>query len=152
MTSNAGASRIVEPKKLGFGAVSTEKEDYEYMKNGVMEEVRRIFKPEFLNRIDETIVFHALTKEDIGRIVDIMMKNLGKRTKEQMDITLAMDDAAKAQIIEKGYDQKYGARPLRRTIQTEVEDKLAEEILNGSVKKGDTVAISAQDDKLVFSV
>lgn len=152
MTSNAGASRIVEPKKLGFGAVSTEKEDYEYMKNGVMEEVRRIFKPEFLNRIDETIVFHALTKEDIGRIVDIMMKNLGKRTKEQMDITLAMDDAAKAQIIEKGYDQKYGARPLRRTIQNEVEDKLAEEILNGSVKKGDTVAISAQDDKLVFSV
>ncbi|MCD2491809.1 ATP-dependent Clp protease ATP-binding subunit [Lacrimispora sp. NSJ-141] len=152
MTSNAGAARIIEPKKLGFGAVSTEKEDYEYMKSGVMEEVRRIFKPEFLNRIDETIVFHALTKEDMGQIVDIMMKGLCSRTKEQMDIILVMDDAAKAWIIDKGYDQKYGARPLRRTIQSEIEDKLAEEILDGAVKKGDTVSVTAEDGKLKFSV
>lgn len=152
MTSNAGATRIIEPKKLGFGAVSTEEEDYEYMKNGVMDEVRRIFKPEFLNRIDETIVFHALTKEHMGQIVDIMMKGLCDRTKAQMDITLVMDDAAKAFIIEKGYDQKYGARPLRRTIQSEVEDKLAEEILDGTVKKGDTVSVTAEEGKLKFSV
>ncbi len=152
MTSNAGAARIIEPKKLGFGAASTDKEDYEFMKSGVMEEVRRIFKPEFLNRIDETIVFHALTKEDMGQIVDIMMKGLCGRTKEQMDITLVMDDAAKAWIIDKGYDQKYGARPLRRTIQSEIEDKLAEEILDGAVKKGDTVSVTAEDGKLKFSV
>ncbi|QNM05078.1 ATP-dependent Clp protease ATP-binding subunit [Qiania dongpingensis] len=152
MTSNAGAARIIEPKKLGFGAASTDKEDYEFMKSGVMEEVRRIFKPEFLNRIDETIVFHALTKEDMGQIVDIMMKGLCSRTKEQMDITLVMDDTAKAWIIDKGYDQKYGARPLRRTIQSEIEDKLAEEILDGAVKKGDTVSVTVEDGKLKFSV
>ena len=151
MTSNAGASRIVEPKRLGFGTVGSETEDYEYMKNGVMEEVRRIFKPEFLNRIDETIVFHALNKEHMGEIVNIMMESLAKRTKAQMGITLLLDETAKAFIIDKGYDQKYGARPLRRTIQSEVEDKLAEEILDGTVKKGDTVTISAADGKLLFA-
>ena len=152
MTSNAGAARIIEPKRLGFGAVSSEAEDYEYMKNGVMEEVRRIFKPEFLNRIDETIVFHALNKSHMGEIVDIMMRSLCARTMSQMNITLLLDETAKAFIIEKGYDQKYGARPLRRTIQSEVEDRLAEEILDGSVKAGDTVTVKAEDGKLKFYV
>ena len=150
MTSNAGASRIIEPKKLGFGSVSTEEQDYQYMKDGVMEEVRRIFKPEFLNRIDETIVFHALTKDDMGAIVDIMMKSLGERTKFQMGISLVLEESGKSFLIDKGYDQKYGARPLRRTIQSEVEDHLAEAILDGSVKKGSTVRIQAADGKLEF--
>ena len=150
MTSNAGASRIIEPKKLGFGSVSTEEQDYQYMKDGVMEEVRRIFKPEFLNRIDETIVFHALTKDDMGAIVDIMMKSLGERTKSQMGISLVLEESGKSFLIDKGYDQKYGARPLRRTIQSEVEDRLAEAILDGSVKKGSTVRIQAADGKLEF--
>ena len=150
MTSNAGASRIIEPKKLGFGSVSTAEQDYQYMKDGVMEEVRRIFKPEFLNRIDETIVFHALTKEDMGAIVDIMMKSLGERTKSQMGITLILEESGKNFLIDKGYDQKYGARPLRRTIQSEVEDHLAEAILDGTVKKGSTVRIQAADGKLEF--
>ncbi len=152
MTSNAGASRIVEPKKLGFGAASTAEQDYESMKEGVMEEVRRIFKPEFLNRIDETLVFHALTKENMGEIVDIMMKGLCERTKAQMDITLELTESGKSFLIDKGYDQKYGARPLRRTIQSEVEDRMAEKILEGAVKKGDTVTVSAEDNKLKFSV
>ncbi len=151
MTSNAGASRIIEPRRLGFGTVSSETEDYEYMKNGVMEEVRRIFKPEFLNRIDETIVFHALNKSHMGEIVDIMMESLAKRTKAQMGIDLSLEETAKAFIIDKGYDQKYGARPLRRIIQSEVEDKLAEEILDGTVKKGDTVTISAEEGRLLFA-
>ena len=150
MTSNAGASRIIEPKKLGFGSVSTEEQDYQYMKDGVMEEVRRIFKPEFLNRIDETIVFHALTKDDMGAIVDIMMKSLGERTKSQMGISLILEESGKSFLIDKGYDQKYGARPLRRTIQSEVEDRLAEAILDGSIKKGSTVRIQAADGKLEF--
>ena len=150
MTSNAGASRIIEPKKLGFGSVSTEEQDYQYMKDGVMEEVRRIFKPEFLNRIDETIVFHALTKDDMGAIVDIMMKSLDERTKSQMGISLVLEESGKSFLIDKGYDQKYGARPLRRTIQSEVEDRLAEAILDGSIKKGSTVRIQAADGKLEF--
>ncbi|MCI8466405.1 MAG: ATP-dependent Clp protease ATP-binding subunit [Lachnospiraceae bacterium] len=151
MTSNAGAARIMEPKRLGFGAASNETEDYEYMKNGVMEEVRRIFKPEFLNRIDETMVFHALNKGHMGEIVNIMMKGLEKRIRTQMGITLVLDETAKTFIIEKGYDQKYGARPLRRTIQSEVEDKLAEEILDGKVRRGDTVTVSSAEGKLLFS-
>ncbi|MCI8551324.1 MAG: ATP-dependent Clp protease ATP-binding subunit [Lachnospiraceae bacterium] len=151
MTSNAGAARIMEPKRLGFGVTGSANEDYEYMKSGVMEEVRRIFKPEFLNRIDETIVFHALNKDHMGEIVEIMMRSLGKRTKAQMGITLEVDESAKAFIIEKGYDAKYGARPLRRTIQNEVEDKLAEEILDGAVKRGDTVTVSAEEGKIRFS-
>ncbi len=151
MTSNAGAARIMEPKRLGFGAAGSASEDYEYMKSGVMEEVRRIFKPEFLNRIDETMVFHALNKDHMGEIVEIMMGSLGRRTKAQMGITLEVDESAKAFIIEKGYDPKYGARPLRRTIQNEVEDKLAEEILDGAVKRGDTVTVSAEEGKIRFS-
>lgn len=151
MTSNAGAGRIVEPKKLGFGAVSTPTEDYNRMKDNVMDEVRHIFKPEFLNRIDETIVFHALDKSHMCSIIDIMMKSLIDRTKKQMDITLVMDEKAKTFLIDKGYDQKYGARPLRRTIQNEVEDALAEAILDGKVKSGDTVLISESDSRIIFS-
>ncbi|MBQ8812968.1 MAG: ATP-dependent Clp protease ATP-binding subunit, partial [Lachnospiraceae bacterium] len=125
---------------------------YQTMKNGVMEEVKRLFKPEFLNRIDETIVFHALTKEQMKDIVEIMMKNLSSRTKAQMDITLTAGDAAKALIIEKGYDRKYGARPLRRTIQNLVEDKLAEEILGGKIKAGDKVSLRVYHNELRFVV
>ena len=114
-----------------------------------MDEVRRIFKPEFLNRIDETIVFHALTKEHMGQIVDIMMKGLCDRTKAQMDITLVMDDAAKAFIIEKGYDQKYGARPLRRYLQSNVENLIARTILSGDLSAGSTLTIDVANNDLI---
>jgi len=152
MTSNAGAARIIEPKTLGFGAASTEEAAYQSMKTGVMEEVKRMFKPEFLNRIDETIVFHALNKEQMKDIVEIMMTNLSNRTKAQMEITLTAGDGAKNLLIEKGYDKKYGARPLRRTIQNLVEDRLAEEILNGRIKSGDKVSLRVYNDELKFVV
>ncbi len=152
MTSNAGAARIIEPKTLGFGAASTEEAAYQSMKMGVMEEVKRIFKPEFLNRIDETIVFHALNKEQMKDIVDIMMNNLSNRTKMQMDITLTAGDGAKNLLIEKGYDKKYGARPLRRTIQNMVEDRIAEEILSGRIKSGDKVSLRVYNNELRFVV
>lgn len=151
MTSNAGANRIVEPKKLGFGVASTPKEDYALMKGNVLDELRHMFKPEFLNRIDETIVFHALGKDHMGEIIDIMLRSLLARTKEQMDITLKLSEEAKTFLIDKGYDPKYGARPLRRTIQNELEDALAEQILDGKVKAGDTIVISQADGKLDFS-
>ena len=122
------------------------------MKTGVMEEVKRMFKPEFLNRIDETIVFHALNKEQMKDIVEIMMTNLSNRTKSQMEITLTAGDGAKNLLIEKGYDKKYGARPLRRTIQNLVEDRLAEEILNGRIKSGDKVSLRVYNDELKFVV
>lgn len=152
MTSNAGAERIVEPKKLGFMASSDENADYERMKNSVMEEVRRMFKPEFLNRIDETIVFHSLNKDHIEQIVDIMMAAISKRTKEQMDITIELSGEAKGWIIDQGYDHKYGARPLRRTLQNKIEDRLAEEILDGNIRSGDRVRVDQEDDSLKFSV
>ncbi|MCI8671980.1 MAG: ATP-dependent Clp protease ATP-binding subunit [Lachnospiraceae bacterium] len=152
MTSNAGAERIVEPKKLGFMASSDENADYERMKNSVMEEVRRMFKPEFLNRIDETIVFHSLNKDHIEQIVDIMMAAISKRTKEQMDITIELSGDAKGWIIDQGYDHKYGARPLRRTLQNKIEDRLAEEILDGNIRSGDRVKVDLEDDSLKFSV
>jgi ATP-dependent Clp protease ATP-binding subunit ClpC len=151
MTSNAGAQRIVEPKQLGFLAKSDEKANHEMMKNNVMDEVHKLFKPEFLNRIDETIVFHALTKEDIRKIVDIMIRTVSKRTVSQMKIGIEVDEAAKDWLIEKGYEPKYGARPLRRTIQNEIEDNLAEEILNGNVKEGNQVLITLEEDKLKFT-
>lgn len=152
MTSNAGAERIVEPKKLGFMASSDEKADYEMMKNSVMEEVRRMFKPEFLNRIDETIVFHSLNKDHIEQIVDIMMAMISRRTKEQMDITIGLSKEAKGWVIEQGYDSKYGARPLRRTLQNKVEDRLAEEILDGNIRSGDQVHVELEEGELKFSV
>ena len=137
MTSNAGAQSIIEPKALGFASVDDAKQNYDRMKSSVMEEVRRIFKPEFLNRIDETIVFHALTKEDMKKIVTLMTKTLIERCKKQMGIELHITGNVKSYIVDTAYEPKYGARPLRRMIQNKIEDKLAEEILSGKVKSGD---------------
>ena len=141
MTSNAGAQSIVEPKRLGFASSDDEKQNYERMKNGVMEEVKRIFKPEFLNRIDETIVFRALNQEDMKKIVTLLSGKLIARCKAQMNITLDIKGSVKAYIAKEAYDPKYGARPLRRMLQSKVEDLLAEEILSGKIKRGDTVEV-----------
>ena len=151
MTSNAGAQSIVEPKKLGFAHVDDEKQNYERMKNSVMEEVKRIFKPEFLNRIDDTIVFRSLNKEDMKAIVTLMLKDLTNRCKSQMDITLKVQTSVKEYIVEKAYEPKYGARPLRRKIQSEIEDGLAEAILDGRVKKSDMVTVSLKKGVITFS-
>ena len=150
MTSNAGAENIVSPKRLGFVSAEDEGERYKFMKDRVMEEVKRLFKPEFLNRIDEIMVFHQLNAEHMKEIVDIMLRGIIKRTKVQMDIDLKVSQEAKAYLVEKGYDPKYGARPLRRTIQSQLEDKLAEEILDGRVKSGDCVDVVKADDGLRF--
>lgn len=152
MTSNAGAQSIVSPKHLGFGSQDDEKQNYEYMKQGVMEEVRRIFKPEFLNRIDETIVFHALTKEDMKQIVTLLVKTLVERCRTQMEIELHIRDSVKAYIVETAYDPKYGARPLRRMIQSKIEDAIAEEILAGRIKRGDRVEVGLKKKEIVFEV
>ncbi len=152
MTSNAGAQSIIEPKKLGFTAVEDEREDYERMRSSVMEEVRRIFKPEFLNRIDEIIVFHALTKEHMKRIVTLMTRELAERCEKQMGIHLTVRDPVKRFIVEKSYDPKYGARPLRRAIQTDLEDALADEVLAGRVKSGDSVVGSLNKGSIIFTV
>ena len=149
MTSNAGAQSIIEPKKLGFGVHEDEKQDHERMKNNVMEEVKRLFKPEFLNRIDETIVFRALNKDDMKQIVTLMTNELQKRCKEQLSIELVVRDAAKSYIVEKAYDRKYGARPLRRKIQDEIEDRLAEEIIAGNLRGGDHVVVTTKNKALV---
>ena len=151
MTSNAGAQAIVEPKKLGFASVDDEKTNYEFMKNGVMEEVKRIFKPEFLNRIDETIVFRSLNKEDMKQIVSIMTRSLVERCKTQMDIELTIRDAVKKHLVDVSFDPKYGARPLRRRIQTDLEDPLAEHILAGDVKKGSKVVVTMKKGQIVFT-
>ncbi len=150
MTSNAGAQSIVEPKRLGFGGSDSESEKYKDMKNGVMEEVRRIFKPEFINRIDDIIVFHQLSKDDMKSIVTLLSKDLIHRAKEQMGITLSISAGVKEEIIGKGSDKKYGARPLRRAIQNMIEDPLAEELLSGKVKSGDTVHVNLSNGKIVF--
>ena len=151
MTSNAGAQAIIEPKRLGFGNKEDEKQDHQHMKNSVMEEVKRIFKPEFLNRIDETIVFRALNKEDMGKIVTILVKELQKRCKEQLSLDLVVRDSAKKYIVEKSYDRKYGARPLKRKIQDEIEDRMAEEIIAGNIKAGDKVTVSVKKDAIFIS-
>ena len=151
MTSNAGAQAIVEPKKLGFASVDDEKTNYEFMKNGVMEEVKRIFKPEFLNRIDETIVLRSLNKEDMKQIVSIMTRSLVERCKTQMDIDLTIRDAVKKHLVDVSFDPKYGARPLRRRIQTDLEDQLAEHILAGDVKKGSKVVVTMKKGQIVFT-
>ena len=151
MTSNAGAENIISPKHMGFAAAADEKADYNFMKGRVMDELKRLFRPEFLNRIDETIVFHPLTKENIRQISHIMLSAISRRTKEQLDMTLVFDEKAVDWLSEKGYDPKYGARPLRRTIQNEVEDKLSEALLEGRVKAGDTVAVTAEAQGLIFN-
>lgn len=148
MTSNAGAQAIVEPKKLGFASGNDEKQNYERMKGSVMEEVRRIFKPEFLNRIDENIVFRALNKDDMKQIVGLMTKELAKRCETQLGITLVVRDAAKQYIVDKAYDPKYGARPLRRKIQDEIEDPLAEKLLDGSIRRGDEVIVTTKKNAI----
>ena len=151
MTSNAGAENIISPKRLGFASANDEKENYKFMKDRVMEEVKRLFKPEFLNRIDDIIVFHPLNKDHMKEIAGIMLSTIGKRTRAQLQMELEVTDQAKEHLIEKGYDEKYGARPLRRTIQNLLEDKLAEEVLDGQVKAGDHVLVDAGGDGLKFS-
>ena len=150
MTSNAGAQAIIEPKKLGFASKEDNAKDYEFMKNGVMEEVKRIFKPEFLNRIDETIVFRALTKDDMKEIAALQIKQFTDRCKEQMDISVSIPASVKTWVVEKSYDPKYGARPIRRKIQTALEDVMAESILAGDIKSSDTVKAKVKNDVVVF--
>ena len=152
MTSNAGAQAIVEPKQLGFISQKDEKKDYEKMKSGVMEEVRRLFKPEFLNRIDEIMVFHTLNKEEIRKIVLLLLKSLEKRCEEQMDIHLNVTNSAVDYIAEAGFDAKYGARPLHRAIQSKIEDRLANELLEGKIKRGDIVQVQYRNKEIRFIV
>ncbi|MDO4333861.1 MAG: ATP-dependent Clp protease ATP-binding subunit [Eubacteriales bacterium] len=152
MTSNAGAQRIVEPKNLGFAAKEDAQKNYEKMKTGVMEEVKRLFKPEFINRIDEIMVFHSLTKADMKEIITLLSENLVKRCREQMNIRLTITPALKDHIVEKHSDLKMGARPLKRAIQTMIEDALAEEILSGRVKAGDSVSAGFREGKVIFKV
>ena len=151
MTSNAGAQSIIEPNKLGFGAKEDEKQDHERMKASVMEEVKRIFKPEFLNRIDETIVFRALNKDDMKKIIGIMVRDLQKRCKEQLQIDLVVREAAKESIVEKAYDRKYGARPLRRKLQDEVEDRLADALIRGEIHAKDRVIVTTKNKEIIVS-
>ena len=150
MTSNAGAKAIIEPKKLGFAAKDDPAGDYKRMKQNVMDEVKQIFRPEFLHRIDEIIVFHALEKTHMKKIVTLMCRDFTKRIEDQMDIRLTLRESAKALIAEKGTDAKYGARPLRRALQTELEDKLAEAILNGEVKRGDCIEAGTVKKEIRF--
>ncbi|MBQ9609318.1 MAG: ATP-dependent Clp protease ATP-binding subunit, partial [Lachnospiraceae bacterium] len=152
MTSNAGAQRIIDPKTLGFSSGNDAERDHDDMKKGVMDEIKQIFRPEFLNRIDDIIVFRTLTKDNIKSISSLMLRELKERAKKQMEITLTYGDTIKNYIFDKGYDKKFGARPIKRTIQNEIEDKLAEEMLKGNVKQGDRVSIGVNDGKVVFTV
>ena len=151
MTSNVGAQKIVDPKKLGFGAGDDAKKDYEDMKSGVMEEVKKLFKPEFINRIDEIMVFHTLTEKEMMEIVTLLSSNLAKRCKAQMDIKLTISPAVKKYLVEKHSDAKMGARPLKRAIQSTIEDAMAEELLKGNIKAGDDVTVALKDKKIVFT-
>ncbi len=150
MTSNAGASRIVDPKNLGFATKTTEQQDYQRMKNGVMEEVKRLFKPEFINRIDEIMVFHPLNKTELREIVTLLSANLIKRCDRQMGITLSISQTLKNHLVEKYCDVKMGARPLKRAIQTVIEDPLAEEILQGRIRQGNHILATIHKEKVVF--
>ena len=150
MTSNAGAQRIIDPKKLGFDVSEDEKAEYRDMKSGVMDEVKRIFKPEFINRIDDIVVFHPLGDPEMKEIVTLLSQNLVKRAKEQLDIRLTISPKVKEYIIKKGSDRKFGARPLRRAIQNMIEDPLAEEMLMGNAKQGDDVHVNLKDGKIIF--
>lgn len=152
MTSNAGARSIVEPKRVGFTSMETEEQNYQNMKKNVMEEVRHIFKPEFLNRIDDMIVFHSLTQEDILEIVKLMTKTVSKRIQENMNITVTFTDKALEKIAEEGYDKAFGARPLRRAIQSRIEDAFAEEYLMGNFKAGDKVSVGVKTNGFLFRV
>ena len=151
MTSNAGAENIIAPKVMGFASGVDAEKNYQSMRARVMDEVNRMFKPEFLNRLDEIIVFRPLTKENIVSITDIMLNEVKRRLKEEKDIRLTISDAAKELLIEKGYDEKFGARPLRRTIQKYIEDSLADEILEGKIKSNYSVRVDRKGDELVIS-
>ena len=150
MTSNIGSESIVAPKNLGFGAREDAGTDYLRMKEKVMDALKRAFKPEFLNRIDEIIVFRMLTKEHMSSIVKIMLKDLSERVKESMGLRLSFSAKARDFLTEKGYDPKFGARPLRRAIQTEVEDRLADGLLSGEYERGDQVSVSSDQNGLTF--
>lgn len=152
MTSNAGAQRIIAPKNLGFGVAETEKQNYDRMKEGVMEEVRRLFKPEFINRIDEIMVFHPLTRVDMEKITTLLFHELSARCEKQLSIHLSASRALKEHLVEKYADYKMGARPLKRAVQQVVEDALAEELLSGRIKAGDTVSAGYRKGKVVFDV
>ena len=152
MTSNAGAKAIIEPKKLGFTQQEDQKADYKRMKANVMDEVKQLFRPEFLNRIDEIIVFHPLNEDNMKKIVGLMCKEVVQRAKEQLEITLIVRDSVKKHIVETGSDKKYGARPLRRAVQSQLEDKLAEALLNGEIKRGDHVEAGISKKEIKFTV
>ena len=152
MTSNAGAKAIIEPKKLGFTQQEDQKADYKRMKANVMDEVKQLFRPEFLNRIDEIIVFHPLNEDNMKKIVGLMCKEVVQRAKEQLEIILVVRDSVKKHIVETGSDKKYGARPLRRAVQSQLEDKLAEALLNGEIKRGDHVEAGISKKEIKFTV
>ena len=152
MTSNAGAKAIIEPKKLGFTQQEDQKADYKRMKANVMDEVKQLFRPEFLNRIDEIIVFHPLNEDNMKKIVGLMCKEVVQRAKEQLEIILVVRDSVKKHIVETGSDKKYGARPLRRAVQSQLEDKLAEVLLNGEIKRGDHVEAGISKKEIKFTV
>nr|WP_294680492.1 ATP-dependent Clp protease ATP-binding subunit [uncultured Anaerotignum sp.] len=152
MTSNAGARSIAAPKRLGFTSVETPEQNYEMMKKGVMDEIKTIFKPEFLNRIDDIIVFHPLEKEEITRIVQLLADVMAKRVQENMNISVSFTKKAIEKIAEEGYDKAYGARPLRRAIQSKIEDAFAEEYLRGNIKAGDKVSIGLKTNGFSFRV
>ena len=150
MTSNLGARNIVEPKRVGFISVNDEKKNYEEMKKNVMDELKRSFRPEFLNRIDETLVFHSLTTEHIKQIAEIMIKDLTSRITKNVGIQIELTAEALNFLAEKGYDKAYGARPLKRTIQSYIEDKLADEILAGHLREGDSVYVNLENDTIIL--
>ena len=152
MTSNAGAQAIIDPKRLGFGNKENQEEDYKRMKMNVMNEIKLVFRPEFLNRIDEILVFHPLGEPELKKITGMMCQEVVKRAKEQMDIHLTVRDSVKKLIMEKGTDKKYGARPLRRAVQSELEDSLAEAILAGEIKRGQEVVAGVSKKEIKFEV
>ena len=152
MTSNAGAQAIVDPKRLGFVTKEDKGADYKRMKSNVMNEIKLVFRPEFLNRIDEIIVFHSLGSDEMKKITGLMCKEITKRAKEQLNITLTIRDSVKKHIVETGTDQKYGARPLRRAIQNQLEDALADAILSGEIKSGDHVEAGLHKKEIKFFV
>ncbi len=152
MTSNIGARNIVAPKKLGFTQDDSKETNYQDMKTRVMDEVKKLFRPEFLNRIDEVIVFHSLTVENIREIVGIMFGQLAKRLFDNLKIVLNLDDTAREYIAKEGYEEVYGARPLKRAIQSKIEDRLAEEILDSKISEGDEVDVVCIEDAIEFEV
>lgn len=152
MTSNAGAQRIIDPKSLGFAMTRDADADYKKMKDNVMEEVKRLFKPEFINRIDEIMVFHPLTEQDMKQIITLLSRNLCDRCREQMGIELTFTNTLKEHLVKKHADLKMGARPLKRAIQTVVENELATAILEGRVKRGDVVSAGVRNDSITFTV